>query len=408
MAYNGEILEVLSWLPAKSIFKFASVSKPCNEFLSDPFFIQKQLKNMLLKDDAGVFIQQISMQGYPGKLEFHALGCSEKNPFGIPLESIEFLKKTGNVLGSSNGLLICRDTRQTSMDQLFISNGLLICRDTIKTSMDQLFICNVATRTWLSIPAPESFGDFDQDLSIVFQCNVGPYEFPNDYLVMVMERMEYLSPEYMCKIYLSREREWQERGVVNFGARDILFQSSVYHNGVFHFLSDWFPYLSQKSPFYWPYIVAFDLEECTSRFIHIPKRARKYDLGDQSFKMGIFEWGKGKSKSICLVIVRKGVFSAWILSDYGSGSWTRILKNMHTQAMGLPETNPSIEGFKVFNGCSLLVATDTKVYLYDLTGDRRNRRAEEVCEHKCGKNLSLHSYSSTLRPCGSDAMPLPK
>ncbi|GFY81994.1 hypothetical protein Acr_02g0002340 [Actinidia rufa] len=233
MAYNGEILEVLSWLPAKSIFKFASVSKPCNEFLSDPFFVKKQVKNMLLKDDAGVFIQQISMQGYPGKLEFHALGCSEKNPFGIPLESIEFLKKTGNVLGSSNGLLICRDTRQTSMDQLFISNGLLICRDTIKTSMDQLFICNVATRTWLPIPAPESFGDFDQDLSIVFQCNVGPYEFPNDYLVMVMERMEYLSPEYMCKIYLSREREWKERGVVNFGARDILFQSSVYHNGVF-------------------------------------------------------------------------------------------------------------------------------------------------------------------------------
>ncbi|KAF7116515.1 hypothetical protein RHSIM_RhsimUnG0026200 [Rhododendron simsii] len=190
----------------------------------------------------------------------------------------------------------------------------------------------------------------------------------------------------MCKFYIPNEGIWQELGLVNLGARNIKFDCAIYHKDALHILSDWFPFMREGSDFCWPYIVAFDPEKGTSRFMKIPEAARKCDFGHPNFKMGLFKWSKGNEESICLVTLSKRVFTTWAMVDYDAGLWIRINK-VRALAMGMVEPDPEIAGFTVLNGDSLLIATEKCVYRYCLTGDWEGKRAEKVCENGCGANI---------------------
>ncbi|XAR66114.1 hypothetical protein NMG60_11012201 [Bertholletia excelsa] len=377
MASEGELFEIFSWLPAKSIFRFKSVSKACKEVMSDHYFAETQFTKMQVKDESGFIIQPSSCQRYRDKLEFHTLD-SEDRSSGVPLASVGFLEELGRVLHSSNGLLLCRD---------------------VKTG--GFFICNPATQRWLPI---DIRCDPGKDLRVVFECNQIQSD-PHGYLLMVMEETteEDWSSDLHCKFFSLEEGPWVEReGKIQVGKRTIDHESHVYQNGWIHFLTDCSSYFPRANPYYWPYIVSYDIKNGTSSFMKLPKSERR-GFDETGNKMGIFGWGRGES--ICLVKLRRGVFSAWVLRDYNSSLWTRILK-IRVRAMGMKEAKPIISGFTVFNGKSLLVATEEKVYLYDMVGDYRTRRAKEVCSHGCGDRVLLHSYSSTLRPCGYIEIPL--
>lgn len=388
MAFNGELFEIFSRLPAKSVFKLASVAKSCDGFSSEDLFVKKQSRNMVHENDSAFFMQQSSYQMFMGVPEFHVMP-GEENSSGVSNKSLDFLKKFGRLLGSSNGLVCCRKASGKPVD-------------------NELFICNPATQRWLSIPDPWRFQDPKPVLNVVFQCNTGPSdEFPSDYFLMVLQPTEFWSSDLMCKIYSPAERIWQDRGLINFGARRILFESLVYQKGVFYFLSDWFPSVVKESRFYWPYIVAFDPKEGTSSFLQIPKPARKHDFLDTNLNMGIFKWGQGDQESICLVMLAKGVFTVWALERNESGSWRRILK-VRARAMRMAESDLQIAGFTVINGDSLLVATEKRVYRYGLTSHWRWKRAEKVCSHRCRGSVLFYPYSNTLRPCGDGATPVPE
>ena len=102
--------------------------------------------------------------------------------------------------------------------------------------------------------------------------------------------------------------------------------------------------------------------------------------------------------SICLVRLRKSVFTVWILTDYEPSRWLRILK-VRTKGMGLSEENPKITGFAVMNGDLLVFATETRVYSYGLT-EENYMRVEEICQHRFQSNVCFTSYLDTLRFCG--------
>lgn len=138
MAFDGEILEIFSCLPAKPLMKFTSVCKTCNDQVSNPFFIEKQSRNMQLNSDSSFFIQPNSCKRSEGKLEYHVFP-GETNSTGVPNETVEFVENNGRVLASSNGLIVCRKHNNS------------------KAKMEnQLFICNPATQSYLGIPSPES------------------------------------------------------------------------------------------------------------------------------------------------------------------------------------------------------------------------------------------------------------
>ncbi|KAL2227855.1 UNVERIFIED_CONTAM: hypothetical protein Sindi_2144200 [Sesamum indicum] len=121
MAFNGELFDIFSWLPAKSLYRLSSVCKSSKELLSDDLFIRKQFKNMQLVSDGDFFIYpQIFQRYWKGKLEFHALS-SKNSSSNLPPESLDFLANQASIIASSNSLVFCRNIRDDE-NPLFLFN----------------------------------------------------------------------------------------------------------------------------------------------------------------------------------------------------------------------------------------------------------------------------------------------
>ena len=204
------------------------------------------------------------------------------------------------------------------------------------------------------------------------------------------------------------------------GLRSIDFGSPAYlknenGGGTIYFMSDWNKYLTKDSPFYWPYIMSYNFGNSISRFLKIPRPARKGVL-DDNCKFGVFKFRDPESgtESICLIRLMKFVFSVWVLTDVDSNTWRMIMK-ARSKAMGLYEdSRPTISGFTVMNGNLLVIATsDNQLFTYTLTRDLTTssnvKRAAKIGSHdQCGReDVCFYSYSNTLRPCGHGELPLP-
>ncbi|XP_028759747.1 uncharacterized protein LOC114718558 [Neltuma alba] len=345
------VLEIFSWLPAKSIYKFKS-----------PNWVQR----------------------YGAETEFHHL--DSKNPVsGVSHQFSQFLESypACRIVASSKGLILGR-------------------------SNTELFICNPVTQSWLLIPTPDHLKENpDADLKIALQCDV---EDSNDFMLLLFENQdEWASQYYNLKFYSIEEGKWKPIGASFFGGgRPLRFDMHVYHRKAFHFISDCFASLSKQSPYFRPYVMAYNLEDGSSRMLRVPREAR-IGSHDLTCQMGIYKWGKPTSldESICLARLRKNVFTIWVLSDYEIGKWRRILK-IRVKAMGIKEEDPVIvTGFFVMNGDQLIFTTEKKIYRYGLRQENY-MKLEEIYEHGFGRDAtSFTAYSDTLRPCGNDAAALP-
>ncbi|KAK1388442.1 F-box domain-containing protein [Heracleum sosnowskyi] len=395
------VFEIFSHLPAKSIFKFRIVSKQCHENSSLVLLAFKQCKNLESKEDLCFIIQPKNCEKVsPTNLQLNFL-CETSKPFcGFPPPSLEFLSTTGSILASSNGLLCCKNIGKAEYP---------------------IFLCNPVTKTWLPIIKPTSYFNIDQyQFSFVLACNVD-HNREDDYILM------YAGPRpdvwdtsiNLCKIYSPRKKAWEESGEMVVGSRSIDFGSPAYlknDGGTIYFMSDWNEYLTitKNRPFYWPYIVSYNIRNSISKFLKIPKPARKGVFKDHSSMFGVFKFKDPTTcrESICLIKLMKLVFSVWMLTDINSSTWKLIMKS-RSKAMGLYEyLKPTISGFTVINGNLLLIATADQLYGYTLTGDLMKssnvKRAVKIGWHGCGRDdVSFYSYSNTLRPCGDGAVPLP-
>ncbi|KAL2228878.1 F-box protein At5g49610-like [Sesamum indicum] len=385
MAFNGELFDIFSWLPAKSLYRLSSVCKSSKELLSDDFFIRKQFKNMQLVSDRDFFIYPDIFQRYRiGNLEFHALSSKNSNS-SLPLESLNFLANHGNIIASSNGLLCCRN---------------------IGDDENPLFLFNPTTWSYLPIPLPDERSTF-RLLNIVFVCEKDE-DSKDDFLLLTLFSPDEWGEKFHSKIYSPEERTWRDGGRVDVGQRDMNFEHMVKQNGVVYMVSNCFNYFAKGSRFFWPYIVAYDIKNSNSRFLKIPKGARK---GVWDSMLRIFKWGNhpnnSEFNSICLVKLLKNTFTVWVLvRTRSSYYWKRVFR-MRVKAMALALSKIDhlrVEGFAVFNGSFLIFATERKVYSFNLID---GEEAEEVCGHQFGNYVRFASFSSTLRPCGPGAITLP-
>ncbi|KAK7359339.1 hypothetical protein VNO77_01294 [Canavalia gladiata] len=364
------LLDVCSWLPAKSIYKFKIVSRLFSDFAKETYFISKQTQNALLKDDTCFFIQQDAF--LRGNNEFYHLR-GKKLSSGVSNDVLQFLSNSAKILASSNGLILYQTIHQNRV---------------------ALFISNPATKFWLSIPTPKPVSENPYaDIKISLKCDLDDcmmflfYTCPDDWY------------SYYCKVYLFKEGVWKDKEEKFFGGgRNLIFDAPVHHNGVIYFISDSFPYVERESVYFKPYIMSYDLNNGKSRNLKVAKEARR-GSHDFSCEMRIFNWGKitSSNRSICLVRLRKSVFTIWVLMKYESSLWRKILK-VRVKAMGIIEEDPIVTGFTVLNGDLLIFATKKKVYSYGLK-DEQYMRIQEIGEHECESNVSFISYSSTLRTC---------
>jgi hypothetical protein len=87
-------------------------------------------------NDSSFFIQSNFSQRYNGNIaQLCSLSREEHSSSGVSKDVLDFLAKSGKILSSNSGLILCRSTIQLNDFQVFISNQ--------------------ATRTWLPIPLPE-------------------------------------------------------------------------------------------------------------------------------------------------------------------------------------------------------------------------------------------------------------
>ncbi|KAK4253242.1 hypothetical protein QN277_010569 [Acacia crassicarpa] len=389
MPYDDIVLEIFSWLPAKSLYRFKCVNKFCNTISSpeNSYFNQKQSHNALLRDDCCFFLQPNWMQRHGGKIEFHHL--SSKN----------------TTSGASHGFFQFLKHYRPACRIIASSNGLILGRSDI-----ELFICNPVTQSWLPIQTPEYMEKYpDDDLMVVLDFNV---EDSKDFMLFLFEVQGEWGSSYLhVKLYSVKERMWKSvEAKFFYGGRSLRFDTHVYYRKALHFISDCFPCLSKKSPYFRPYIMAYTIGDGSSRMIRIPKEARR-GSHDSTCQMRIYKWGKPTSsdESICLVRLRKNVFTIWVLADYEIGKWRRVLK-IRVKAMGVKEEDHvHVTGFIVMNGDQLIFATEMKTYGYGLSHENF-MKFEEICEHGFERNvtnLSFIAYSDTLHPCGHNAVTLP-
>ncbi|XP_020208880.1 uncharacterized protein LOC109805689 [Cajanus cajan] len=266
----------------------------------------------------------------------------------------------------------------------------------------ELFICNSATKSWLYIPCPKEVQEKPyNDLKMgLLECS----NYRDDYMVFLIDGQDDWFSNYAFKFYKPEDGVWETKEKSFFvGGRTMKFKMHVHCNGAIHFISNCFPYLTKRSSFYRPYIMSYNLESGTSTMLRVPKEAIR---GSHHLNcvISIFSWGKDQS-SICLVRLKKFVFTIWILKDYYSNKWLRILK-IRTKRMELREENPKITGFTVMNGSLLILATKAKVYSYGLT-EQNYTRVDEICQHGYESNVCFTSYSNTLHSCGLGATSLP-
>ncbi|MED6138053.1 hypothetical protein PIB30_070718 [Stylosanthes scabra] len=342
---HDELYEIFSWLPAKSIHKFKASSKILSEFLEDPHFALKQAKNSLTKCDTWFFMQTHN------HIEFHAL-LGEQDSSGVPKDMLGFLSTSAKILSSSNGLLLCSATGRNQVE---------------------LFVTNPATQSYVWIPTPKnSENNIDADLKIILECD------QDDFNVFLFDIPNWGS-NLDCKVYNHKEGSWKENQVKKFFT---------------------------GTPYFRPYIISYNFDNNDNNkptMLRVPKEARR-GSHDNSCDMRIFKWGKvnESSQSICLVRLRKRVFTIWVLMNYELGSWRRILKVRVKAMLGSMEQNPSVKGFIILKD-DLVFATEKKVHAYGLTNDRY-MKLWEVCDHGFkDSGFCFIPYFDTLRPCGIGA-----
>lgn len=389
-SHDDALFEIFSWLPAKAIYKFKSTAKLFSKFSEETYFAMRQAQNALLKDDSCFFIHPNSSPSYNGNTELHPLPGEDlsSSSSGVSNDVIRLFANSAKILCSSNGLVLCRATRSWNKVDLFIINP--------------------ATQSWFPIPTLEHLQKYpDAEIKIVLECD-------NDNCMVLLfygnNPDEWKSLD--CKVYQTKEGVWKTREERFFtGGRNLRFDMPVFHNGAFHFISDCSKSYNKRSPYFRPYIMSYNFESGMSTMLRVPKEARR-GSHDYSCEMGLFKWGKATcstTQSICLVRLRKSVFTIWVLTKYETSSWKRVVKVRVKAMLGLMERDPIVTGFTVLNGDLLVFATEKKkVYGYGLsTNEKYRMRAEEICENRCEcSKVCLTSYSNTLRACGADARAL--
>ncbi|XLR20243.1 F-box/kelch-repeat protein At3g06240-like [Arachis hypogaea] len=380
---NDELLEILSWLPAKAVHKHRSTSKLFSELPETPYFVAKQAENSLKKNRPSCFfIQRDDILNHNEHVELHPLPGEELSS-GVPENMLGFIARSRlKILSSSNGLLLCL-------------HGI------------ELFIINPATCSLLDIPLPNHLQQRRNlpSVSMTLECD------SDDYRLILFDNEEW-SLHFDCHVYSHKQGAWSLRKNRFFaGSRNLKFDKPVICNGAIHFISDCYRYLTEDSTYFRPYIMSYEIkngddedESIETKFLRVPKEARR-GSHDNSCHMNIFKWGEVAGyQTICLVRLRKRVFTVWILTNYESSSWRRIMK-VRVKGMGLVEHNPVIRGFTVLNG-DLVFATEKKVYTYGLTSEKY-MVLSEICDHGCeSRFVCFVPYSDTLRPCGIGAKSL--
>ncbi|XP_021851883.1 uncharacterized protein [Spinacia oleracea] len=400
MAFNGEIYEIMSWLPAKPLYKLTTIAKSSMEFLSETPFVEKQCRNSSSRTEESLIIQEdSSLRERVKNLKFCFLH-ENRSYNGIPKKSIKFLARKGRIIASSNGLVLCRTI------------------DSNKPT--ELFLCNPVTRTWLPIKLPsKKLAKFFREngvIKVVFLCGnfFGvPKKFPLDYTLLFFTLHDDDDWNSGYDVFLFEEGGWirVQENLRFEGGGDLSFDEQVCCKDGLYFLSE---SLS-------PYVFHYDVKNGTSRTLPLPLEKHREGGENEGSNLGyfrLFGWEKKEGdvwfESICLVKCLDMVITIWVLEnntghtghtgttttkEKKTSSWSRVFTIHMEDDLGIKKSTWT-NSFTILGKDLIFANSDGLIFRYCLQGKNRGN-LDMICNYgySCSTKLRFNSFSTTLRPC---------
>ncbi|AES75830.1 hypothetical protein MTR_6g060160 [Medicago truncatula] len=145
-------------------------------------------------------------------------------------------------------------TFKISVCVLAYSNDLVVGHTINDHDSIEIVICNPVTKSWSSLPTPESFqrNHSFADINLMLDC------YLDDYKVFLLENSGVWSPtSYTCSVYHNKEGVWT---TMKNSFSNMKFDMPVFHKGCLHFISNCASDFAKSSPFYKPYVMSYNLE----------------------------------------------------------------------------------------------------------------------------------------------------
>ncbi|CAL9106672.1 unnamed protein product, partial [Musa acuminata var. zebrina] len=352
------LIEILSYLPAKTFFKFLSVCKTFRQLSSNSHFLLSQSYHS--KAISGFFVQRYST--------FRSLLLID--PYaGMPRSSLDCLRnRNTRILGSVGGLVFVWHRNDGSFN----------------ATTSSLFVYNPARRTRCHLPSPPS-KCLRGGIAVRFMTDIN--RLTKDY------KLVYLSPTgqsslYHCQVYDSAARAWTMNKQLNCGWRALDLQHPVVNGETVFWVST-----LRTQVVIDPYVFAFNMRtECTET-IELPQEATVRDADT----IGIAEWER---RTICLIHYGSlsQVFALWLLRETRNGvpRWMKA-HEISLGQMGLrkPCYVSSVMLSEVETIMLLVFTVYDEVYSYSIQdGDLKKLGSVGI------DDPTLIPYVNLLRPCG--------
>ncbi|CAL9047069.1 unnamed protein product [Musa banksii] len=348
------LAEILSYLPAKTFFRFLSVCKTFRQLSYDSHFLLSQsCHNNVI---SGFFLHRRKISGPFFIVDPYA---------GVPRKSLEFLCNTNAViLGSAGGLVFV----------LHRKDGALC-------------VYNPARGTRCRLPSPPGKYCTRSGIAVRFM-NDGD-GVTKDYKLVYVSRTPARGSLHHCRVYDSFARVWTMDKELDFGGKELdLKHPVVCDNIVF-----WASSHSESYERVDQYVVAFDVRKERTQIIPLPEEAAVAYFDT----IGLGKW---EGKSLCLIHydMYTWVFALWLLRKTNDGppGWVKAHEVSLSQ-IGFREPCyvSSIMLSEVATTTLLVFTILTEAYSYNIKdGELKKLASSEIHFAK------LIPYSNTLRPCG--------
>ncbi|KAM5578409.1 hypothetical protein ABKV19_008628 [Rosa sericea] len=284
------IIQILLWLPIKSLLQFTSVCKSWNTLIKHNTFIKNHLKltsNRITRDGPLLLLRHCprepNVEQYSLHLDNHTF--QEYSKPQLPAKSFN---ECFRIVGSCNGLILLSD------DYLTETNTFILWNPSIRKS--------------ITIPKPHiPHSQYYTVYGFGFDAKRDDYKI----LQLVYEGHNRGSPE--VELYSLNSRSW--KSITAASPKHEIARSmwsQVFVNGFIHFIG-----YSKKGEAFHNVVLGFDVCEEVFHEIKMPE-----DLASEAPNMFISVIGK--SLSVQHYDIIHNCWNVWVMREYGAvESWTK-------------------------------------------------------------------------------------
>ncbi|KAE8655096.1 Detected protein of confused Function [Hibiscus syriacus] len=300
----------LHLLPAKALFRFKTVSRRWDQWISSPLFAHRQ--TTYFENISGLFCQVADFN--PSFLSFDRESC------GMPDPSLKFLPETVSVRTSCKGLLCCQSVGE-----------------------NVYYICNPVTKEWKKLPKPNLYHGAEAAVLLVFEPHL--LNFNESYELVCAVTFPH-HPVVYFEIYSSRSSSWRVSDTICCE-----FDSLELHNGGYY----------MKGVVYWEasssVILAFDLRNEQYGILPLPANGGHYGNGTLSVY----------HDELCYILPR---YQDNVCTVYIHGNMNLSLKSVINLTYDAGSTFGVCRALGFINNDILILALGTDVISYHVREDK--------------------------------------